>query len=208
MSIDRRLRPDRHPVLLVSECQNGLINTTYATTMAPLAVNAEQRSIVPKIAALAETFRAAGLPVAFATIVPAPDWAGFGTASPLGTHTRRRDQFKDGTPLPELHPGLGVHPEDLIFPRRTGMTSFYRSGLGAALRERGIDTVVLAGISSNIAIPGTTVEAVNRDLSVVIAEDCTAGTSQEIHDFTFSSILPALATISNSIDIAAVIAAR
>lgn len=196
--LDRWLGTGRHPVLLISECQNGLINPEHATTMASLAAQATERDIVGRISALADAFRAADLPVAHATIEPAADYEGFDISSPLAAVTVKRGEFKAGTPLPDIHPGLTPHEGDLLFPRRTGMTSFYRSGLGGALRQRGVDTVVLVGISVNVAIPGTTVEAVNRGLPVVIPEDATAATTQEVHDLTFRVILPALATITTS----------
>lgn len=198
MSLRRWVGAERRPVLLISECQNGLINPEFATTMSGLAQQAAERDIVSRIAAMADAFRAADLPVAHATIEPAADFAGFDLSSPLAVHTRRRDEFKEGTPLPLIHPGLTPHPGDLTFPRRTGMTSFFRSGLGQALRDREVDTVVLVGISTNVAIPGTTVEAINRGLPVVIAEDATAATSAEIQQFTFTHVLPALATITTS----------
>lgn len=208
MNIDRWLGADRHPVLLISECQNGLINPEFATTMESLAQQAEERGIVSRISAMADAFRAAGLPVAHATINPAADFAGFDLSSPLAVHTQRRGEFREGTPLPEIHPGLTPHDGDLVFPRRTGMTSFFRSGLGAALRDHGVDTVVLAGISTNVAIPGTTVEAINRGLPVVVAEDATAATTPEIQEFTFQHVLPALATITTSAEVVAAIGRR
>ncbi len=199
--LDRWIGAGRRPVLLISECQNGLINPEYATTMSGLAQQAEERDIVGKIAALADAFRAAGLPVAHATIEPAENYEGFDIASPLAAVTVKRGEFKAGTPLPEIHPGLTPQEGDLRFPRRTAMTSFFRSGLGAALRERDVDTVVLVGISVNIAIPGSAVEAVNRGLPVVIPEDATAATTAEVHEMTFRVILPALATITTTQDV-------
>lgn len=206
--LDRWLGPGRTPVLLISECQNGLINPEYATTMDQLAVQAEERGIVAKIAALADAFRAADLPVAYATIEPEADFAGFDVASPLAAITVKRGEFRKGTPLPDIHPGLTPHDGDLLFPRKTAMTSFFRSGLGAALRERGVDTVVLVGISVNIAIPGSAVEAVNRGLPVVIPEDATAATSPEVQELTFRVILPALATISTTQEVIEAIGRR
>jgi nicotinamidase-related amidase len=206
--LDRWIGSGRRPVLLISECQNGLINPEYATTMSSLAEQAAERDIVGRISAIAAAFRAAGLPVAHATIEPAADYEGFDVSSPLAAITVKRGEFKAGTPLPDIHPGLTPHEGDLLFPRRTGMTSFFRSGLGAALRERGVDTVVLVGISVNIAIPGTAVEAVNRGLQVVIPEDATAATTAEVHGLTFRTILPALATITTSHDVIDAIARR
>lgn len=196
--LDRRLGPGRKPALLISECQNGLINPEHATTMHELAQQAEERGLVGRIAALAGAFRAAGLPVAHATIEPAADYEGFDVSSPLAAVTVKRGEFRAGTPLPDIHPGLALQPGDLLFPRRTAMTAFFRSGLGQALRDRQVDTVVLVGISVNIAIPGTTIEAVNRGLSVLIPEDATAATSTEVHQNAFRHVLPALATITTS----------
>lgn len=206
--LDRWLGAGRRPVLLISECQNGLINPDHATTMDQLARQAEERRIVPKIAALATAFREAELPVAHATIEPAADYAGFDVASPLAAVTVKRGEFKAGTPLPEIHPGLTPHEGDLLFPRRTGMTSFFRSGLGQALRDRSVDTVVLVGISVNIAIPGSAVEAVNRGLPVVIPEDATAATSHEVQQLMFDVVLPALATITTTDQVVEAISRR
>lgn len=207
--VDRWVGPGRRPALVISECQNGLINPEHATgLMTGLAQQAQERDIVGRIAALAATFREAELPVCHATIYPAANWEGFDISSPMAAFTRHEDVFKEGSPAAEIHPGLQPLPGDLTFPRRTAMTSFYRSGLGAALRDRDVDTVVLVGISSNIAIPGTAVEAVNRGYPVVIAEDCTAGTTPEIHEFTFANLLRGLATISRSEEIAEAIRSR
>ena len=208
MSLDRWLGPTRTPVLLISECQNGLVNPAFATTMDQLARQAEERGIVPRIAALADAFRGAGLPVAHATIEPAADYEGFDIASPLAAVTVRRGEFRAGTPLPEIHPGLTPQEGDLLFPRRTAMTAFFRSGLGQALRAREVDTVVLVGISVNIAIPGSTIEAVNRGLPVIIPEDATAATEPDVHEMMFRHVLPALATISTTDDVIAAIAQR
>lgn len=208
MSLDRWLGPGRTPALLISECQNGLVNPAYATTMDQLAQQAEERGIIARIAALADAFRSAGLPVAHATIEPAADYEGFDVASPLAAVTVRRGEFRAGTPLPEIHPGLTPEDGDLLFPRRTAMTAFFRSGLGQALRERGVDTVVLVGISVNIAIPGSAIEAVNRGLPVVIPKDATAATEPDVHEMMFRHVLPALATISTTDDVIAAVGRR
>ena len=208
MSLDRWLGQGRTPALLISECQNGLINPEHATTMDQLARQAEERGIVARIAALADAFRAAALPVAHATIEPAADYEGFDVASPLAAVTVKRGEFRAGTPLPEIHPGLTPRAGDLLFPRRTAMTSFFRSGLGQALRDREVDTVVLVGISVNIAIPGSAIEAVNRGLPVIIPEDATAATEPDVHEMMFRLVLPALATISTTDDVIAAIARR
>ena len=59
--------------------------------------------------------------------------------------------------------------------RAHGMAPFTGTTLDATLRGYGIDTVVLSGVSTNIALFGAAIEAVGLGYSVVLAEDCTAG---------------------------------
>jgi nicotinamidase-related amidase len=66
------------------------------------------------------------------------------------------------------------------------VTAFYGTPLDQLLRNCGVRTVVLTGVSTNLGIPGSAIEAVNRGYSVVIPEDCTAGVWPEAHDFVIS----------------------
>ena len=72
-------------------------------------------------------------------------------------------------------PELGPDPRDAVAPRDHGLTIFHETGLDAELRAAGIRTVVLTGVSVNIAITGAAIEAVNRGYTVVIPSDCVAG---------------------------------
>jgi nicotinamidase-related amidase len=72
-------------------------------------------------------------------------------------------------------PELGPDPRDVVAPRDHGLTVFHETGLDALLRGAGIRTVVLTGVSINIAITGAAIEAINRGYTVVIPSDCVAG---------------------------------
>ena len=79
-----------------------------------------------------------------------------------------------------------------------GITGFHGTELESILRGLGVQTLVLAGVSTNIALPGMSTEAVNRGFNVVIPEDCTAGGTAESHAFQIRNHLPFLATISDA----------
>ncbi len=64
-----------------------------------------------------------------------------------------------------------------------------------------VQTLVLAGISTNVAIPGLALEAVNRGYDVVLAEDCTAGTTAEGHDYMVKNMLAMLTRITPAADV-------
>jgi nicotinamidase-related amidase len=194
----RGLAAGQRPALVISECQRGLIDPEVATLMSALAAQAEQRSIARRISELAAAFRRASAPVAHCTIVPAIDWSGYEVSSPLAGATRKANQMREGDPAVDIHPMIVRHPDDILVPRRTGMTSFHGTHLEAELRTRGVTTVVVVGISTNIAVPGTALEAVNRGFNAVVVEDCTAGTSDEIHRFVVENLIPPLATVTSA----------
>jgi nicotinamidase-related amidase len=72
-------------------------------------------------------------------------------------------------------PELGPDPRDVVAPRDHGLTIFHETGPRRRAAPRGDPTVVLTGVSVNIAITGAAIEAVNRGFTVVIPSDCVAG---------------------------------
>lgn len=202
----RGLAAGQRPALVISECQRGLIDPTVATLMAPLAEQAEQRSIAPRINELAAAFRAIGAPVAHCTIVPAADYEGYAVSSPLAGATKKIGEMREGELAVEIHPAIVPEHGDIMVPRRTAMTSFHGTSLEDELRARDVTTVVVVGISTNIAVPGTTLEAVNRGFNAVVVEDCIAGTSEEIHRFVVANLIPPLAAVTSSSDVIAALA--
>src|SRR3546814_13470763 len=86
-----------------------------------------------------------------------------------------------------------------------GMAAFTGTELDAILRGLDIDTVVLVGVSTNVALPGTATEAVGLGYAVVLVEDCTAGATEESHLFQVTEHLRLLATVADSDSVKAVL---
>ncbi len=167
MPID--LRPvvsPAHTAVLVIECQVGVLGED--SPVADLARSVREGPLVPTLAGFLASARAAGARVYHCTVE-----AGASESlarSPLGARTRGRGGVA-GAILPEL----GPDPQDVVAPRDHGLTIFHETGLDALLRSAGIRTVVLTGVSVNIAITGAAIEAVNRGFTAVIPSDCVAG---------------------------------
>lgn len=62
-------------------------------------------------------------------------------------------------------------------------------------------TVVVAGVSLNLGIPGTVVEALNFGYRVVVARDCTAGVPAEYGESVLRNTLSIVSTIATSAEI-------
>jgi nicotinamidase-related amidase len=139
------------------------------------------RSIIPVVEKVAHASRAAHVPI-FAskfTIYTSPGGA------PLGLeHIVKARPFllQEGFRLKD--PGREVIPElprpdyELDMPR---FSAFHGTPLEVLLRSLDIDTVALTGIVTHGGVEATARDAMIRDFSVVILEDCVAAFDEELH---------------------------
>jgi len=74
---------------------------------------------------------------------------------------------------------LTPKPEDVSIKRAHGMTGFHTTPLDAYLRSAGARTVIITGVSANIAVNGTAIEAMNHGYRVIVPSDCVAGDPPE-----------------------------
>jgi nicotinamidase-related amidase len=190
------LKRGEKPALVISECQRAMVDTSF--TDRDLAQIVAKRGMLPKIAALANVFRQAGLPVIHATLVPPADPADFPVSCVLLANVRKRGELRKGQPGADIVAELGPEPGDIVCEREHGISGFHATELERILRSRGVQTVVLAGVSTNIALPTMAAEAVNRLFSVVFAEDCTSGATEDSHASQLKLHLPLLGAIASS----------
>jgi Amidases related to nicotinamidase len=186
----------KETALIISECQNGMTNPAHSTNDL-LSGQVAKRGTIANIEALASRLRPLGVQVVHSIVVPFPDWRGWVVNSPLTGSIRKRD-LVEGHVSTEIHPRITVDPRDIVVKRRRGLTSFHGTELEHILRGMGIRSIIMTGVSLNVAIPGSVIEAVNRGFSVVIPEDCVSGATDESHDFALTKMLPVLATVTTS----------
>ncbi|MET0147489.1 MAG: cysteine hydrolase [Ilumatobacteraceae bacterium] len=202
----RGLEPGRRAALLTVECQNGPTNPAYSDHQG-LAGQAEARGIIERIADVADACRAHGVPIFHNKLVHRSDWLGSGVNSPLLGSNRKQRKMLVGSPEVEMHPRLRVQPTDFQIDRLTGVTAFHGTTLDQLLRNCGVETVIITGVSTNLGIPGCGTEAVNHGYNVVFPEDCTAGVWPEAHEFQVANTLPILGVVTTAADVIAALEA-
>jgi nicotinamidase-related amidase len=203
----RGLAQGEPAALIINECQNAMVDPAHGGN-GGLAAEATRRGMVERIAALARACRAAGVLVVHTTMVPRPDGVGTTANSLLLGSLVKKGAVVAGSPAAEIHPLLTPDGRDVVLPRMHGLSPFHGTELEPVLRSRGVTTVVVTGVSTNIGVPGACLEAVNRGFTVVVPEDCTAGAWQEAHEFQVTHTLPLLATVTTSAEVVAALAAR
>jgi len=103
-----------------------------------------------------------------------------------------------GKPLPdelsEIVQSAGFQDGDLLVTKRHWGT-FAGTSLEPELRSRGIDTVVLTGISTNGGVESTLRQGTGLGFAFVVVEDACSGQDAEEHHFAFERIFPRLARV-------------
>ena len=96
----------------------------------------------------------------------------------------------------ELAPGLAESGDLRITKRQWG--AFHGTELDLQLRRRSIDTIVLAGIATNLGVESTARAAFEHGYAVVVAEDACTSRSAEMHGFAVASIFPLLGRVATA----------
>lgn len=84
-----------------------------------------------------------------------------------------------GTKGAELHSDLARDPKDEVIIKKR-YSAFFQTELDAVLQKLGTRTIVLAGVNTHACIRMAAIDAYQRDLRVIIAEDC-VGSRDEHH---------------------------
>jgi len=198
----RGLGHGARPALLVSEMQRGILDKEM-TTLGGLADQVAQRGVVGRIAKLAEACRRYDVPVVWCTVEPRADRIGT-SGNSLLSHLVVTSALVAGTPSVDLVDGLSAHARDVVIARVHGLTMFHGTELESILRDLGTTTVILTGVSTDVALTGAAIEAVNRGFAAVLPVDCAAGSSPEAFERRVAEFFPLLATVTDS---AAILAA-
>jgi nicotinamidase-related amidase len=201
----RGLHQGQRSALVVSECQRGVVDPDGAI-FPGLAEQCAARGVLPRIVALAEQFRAAGLLVVHAHVVHRPDYRGFASTSLIAALSRRDARMiagsRDVEPMPPLLPTAADH----VSARHSGLGMWYGTDLDSTLRNDGVETIVFTGVSTNVALFAGAIGAVDRGYQAVLAEDASAGASAEAHDWMVANTFPLLTTIATAAEVGEAIA--
>jgi nicotinamidase-related amidase len=127
--------------------------------------------VLDRINCLAEVCRKAGILVIHTSLVLRPDGSNTGVLGEMAPPVREGILNK-GSESAALHKGLVVDSKDILLDKpRFG--AFHGTDLELILRTRGINTVIISGIATNVCCETTVREAMVRDFHVFFMSDGT-----------------------------------
>jgi nicotinamidase-related amidase len=192
------VRPD-HTAIVTMELQKGIVGNDSLLPALPVAVR--EAGMLDVAGRVCRSAREHGVRVVHATMEERHDGAGQAVNCKIfAIGAKRRAQAGHG-PTDVGEPGvalvdeLGVEPSDIKVPRMHGMTPFTGTELDAVIRNLGIRTIVLMGVSLNLGITGAALSALDLGYQVIVVRDAVVGLPKEYADLVIANTLSMIATV-------------
>ena len=150
--------------------------------------------VVANVARMAEALRAKG---GFVVLVHVGPLDGGDALHPVTDNPPNR--WTPGPDWVDIDPSLLPHASLIIRKRQWG--AFYGTELDLQLRRRGIDTIVLCGISTSMGVESTARDAFERGYNQVFVEDAMSAMTAEEHANVVKTTFPRLGRIRTTEDV-------
>ena len=173
-----KLDPKKTALVLI-DLQNGVVGRDTAPYTAS--------EVIERSRSLADAFRTKGAPVVYLRVL---------------THDFLALPADEAVNLPkdipasasEIAESAGMQSGDLLITKRH-WGAFAGTDLERELRSRGVETVVLTGIATNMGVESTLRQGTGLGFAFVTVEDACSTFSQEMQDFAFKAIFPRLSKV-------------
>jgi nicotinamidase-related amidase len=189
------------PALLVIHLQNAICKAPSPLEVLGHPRATEEDEVIPHVAGLLSAFRRRGLPVVFTAAVhpdapEVPAYGGFWQA------VRRLDVNQAGSRdveiVDELTP-LDGEPVIHNWP----FDVFRRTSLEELLRDQGVETIVLVGVATGMAVIIAAYQAADRGFNLVVPSDCVTDGNRQLHEAIMTGIMPVIGLVTTSADVIA-----
>jgi nicotinamidase-related amidase len=189
------LEPRRTAVIVI-DLQKGIVALQASPHSAP--------SVVSKCVELLAAARSAGVQPVLVHVGRSPDG---GDALKMTVDEPMHSSAPPPPDWSELIPELNRQPGDIVILKRQ-WGAFYGTDLDLQLRRRGMKTIVLCGIATELAVESTARDAYERVYELVFAADAITGRNNaECHTNSIARIFPRLGRVRSTVEIVAALGA-
>ncbi|MGP3991691.1 cysteine hydrolase [Streptomyces sp. 3N207] len=186
--------------LLTVECQRGVVGADGA--LPELAHQVRSTGVLDRIARLTATAHQAGVQVVHAVAERRPDGRGASRNARL-FHAAERLPVRQltGSSAVRIAEPIPVADEDLVVRRLHGLSPLAGTDVDALLRNLGVRTLVVTGVSANVAVPNAVFDAVNLGYTAVVPADAIAGVPADYTPALVRHTLALVATVTTADEI-------
>jgi len=184
--------------LVLFDALNGYLHPRDPAKVAFL----KERNILPNLQRLLTGARRAGLTTFYPSGAHAAD--GSDTVerltdtdmdlSPIAGDKPIKPRFYKDSNDSEIAPEVAPADGDVVV-RKNRWSSFFQTNLELQLRARGIDTIVIAGGSTDVGIASTVFAARDLDFGIVVVSDCCYSARGNNNEFFMERVFPRMARV-------------
>ena len=153
----------------------------------------KDNQVIEKVNQVVSFARQNNLPIIFVKVGFNQGYPECPENSPLFGRAKQMQALQLNTWGTEVHEDIAIQPQDLIIIKHR-VSAFYATPLEAFLRANKIEQLIIAGVSTDMAVQSTSREAHDRDYLVTIVADACGAANCENHDNTLK-LLARIATI-------------
>ncbi|MET7361984.1 cysteine hydrolase [Streptomyces sp. NPDC005562] len=198
----RELLDPATTVLLTVECQQGVVGTESA--LPELAAEARSSGALGNVARLVTAAHQSGVQVLHAVAERRPDGRGANHNARLFRAAERLPvQQLSGTAAVRIAPPIDVADEDFVVRRLHGLSPLAGTDVDPLLRNLGCRTLLVTGVSANVAIPNAVFDAVNLGYAAVVPSDAIAGVPADYTPVLIRNTLALVATVTTTEEVLA-----
>lgn len=178
MNLAEKIDP-RHSLLLVVDVQNDFCHPDGSISKAGQDLSMVEE-MMPNLSELLEEARRVGVPVIFTQAIHSPWTDSEAWSTRLhGVEVEIPQHCREGSWGIELYQVEPLENERVLAKRR--FSAFYSTDLDVMLRARGIKSLIMAGVATNVCVETTARDGFMRDYHIVFLSDCTAAYDRQEH---------------------------
>ena len=183
----------RNSALIIVDMQNGFCHENGFMNKIGLDWTTSRDAVEP-VKRLAQAARAAGLPVFYTRYALNPDYSDAGLLPEIHPQIVEVGGMVRGTWDGDIVDELAPEPGDRVIDK-TRYSAFYDTTLEQQLRDLGVDTAIVCGVTTNVCVESTVRDAFFRDFRIVVPSDATAAVSADLHEGALNDFRYAFGTV-------------
>lgn len=195
---ERALDAKRLAVLAV-HWQNDLVQAQGAFGSI-FAQEVERQQLLPRMARLLQGVREAGGTVIYVNVAFNPGYADVICNSGLWTTAVKTNAFLRGTSGVNVVEPLAPQPGDFVL-EHSRISAFYGNDIELILRKKGIETVAITGVATNVAVDHTARDALQLGFNTIVVEDCCCSSSVDFHEAAMKTLRVLATSVTSAQDI-------
>lgn len=184
--------------LLVVDMQNDFVSSKGSCAQRGDDVSAAE-AMVPRLTRFIEAARAVSLAIVFVKTTHS-EW----TDTPSWVYRKSQEKAlktcREGSWGAEFYDGVSPLSQDRVVIKHR-YSAFINTDLNTVLKAKGIQSVLVTGVATNVCVETTARDAYMYDYYVTMVEDCVAAYDPKLHESTLENMRQHFGLVASSEEI-------